>query len=162
MKKAVNSNNTTTINTGTLSTVPYQAAMQYGREPTISSSNAPLLASFFASLLAFFLAFASPPGYIHFAKDMEAIGQGQVYGHIGKAQDMSLRREHSQQRGRYLFLFSVAFITDSSISVSIGPSALACDLLLSSIDYLYLYIIYIFYTTHNITFIYSTHYRISP
>ena len=75
-EKAVNTHNTTTVNTGTPSTIPYQAAMQSGRETTISNSNAPLLASFFASLLAFFLAFASPPGYIRFAKDMEATGQG--------------------------------------------------------------------------------------
>ena len=73
-EKAVSSSNAITVNTGTPSTVPYQTTMQYGRELTINSSNASLLASFLAFFFASLL--ASLPSYIRFAKDMEATGQG--------------------------------------------------------------------------------------
>ncbi|KAF6218000.1 hypothetical protein HO133_006412 [Letharia lupina] len=69
-------------NTGTLSTIPHHATMHYCGESAIRLSNAPLLASHLASLLASLLAsfltsqLASPLGYIRYAKDIEATGQG--------------------------------------------------------------------------------------
>ena len=59
-------------NTGTLSTIPHQATMHYCRESSPRLNGAPLstLASQLASQLA------SPPDYIHYAKGMEATGQG--------------------------------------------------------------------------------------
>ncbi|KAF6238649.1 hypothetical protein HO173_003155 [Letharia columbiana] len=57
-------------NTGTLSTIPHQATMHYCRESPIRLNNALLLASLLVSQLA------SPPDYIHYAKGMEATGQG--------------------------------------------------------------------------------------
>ena len=71
-EKPVNSNNTTTVTTSLHSTILHQATKQMCREFAFRLNNTPFL----ASLLAFFLAFASPPGYIRFAEDMNATGQG--------------------------------------------------------------------------------------
>ncbi|KAF6227387.1 hypothetical protein HO133_008831 [Letharia lupina] len=60
------------IQAGTLSTIPHQATMQNCGEPTPRLSSTPLSTSPLASLLTL----ASPLGYIRYAKDMEAIGQG--------------------------------------------------------------------------------------
>ncbi|KAF6227148.1 hypothetical protein HO133_004773 [Letharia lupina] len=71
---------TSPIQSGTLSTIPHQATMQNCGDPSPRLSSNPLstslLASLLASQLASLLTFASPLGYIRFAKDMEAIGQG--------------------------------------------------------------------------------------
>ncbi|KAF6219938.1 hypothetical protein HO133_003763 [Letharia lupina] len=58
------------IQAGTLSTIPHQATMHNCGEPSPRLSSTPLSTSLLASQLA------SPLGYIRFAKDMEAIGQG--------------------------------------------------------------------------------------
>ncbi|KAF6232702.1 hypothetical protein HO173_009141 [Letharia columbiana] len=64
------------IQAGTLSTIAHQATMHNCGEPSSRLSNTPVFATPLASLLTSLLALASPPGYIRFAKDMEAIGQG--------------------------------------------------------------------------------------
>ncbi|KAF6220539.1 hypothetical protein HO133_002972 [Letharia lupina] len=56
----------------TLSIIPHQATMHNCGDPSPRLSSTPLSTSLLASLLTL----ASPLGYIRYAKDMEAIGQG--------------------------------------------------------------------------------------
>ncbi|KAF6239893.1 hypothetical protein HO173_001501 [Letharia columbiana] len=80
MEKNKSTDSSSPMQTGALSTIPHQATMQNCGDPSPRLSSTPLstslLASLLASQLASFLTFASPLGYIRFAKDMEAIGQG--------------------------------------------------------------------------------------
>ncbi|KAF6235741.1 hypothetical protein HO173_005936 [Letharia columbiana] len=80
MEKNKSIDSSSAIQTGALSIIPHQATMHNCGEPSPRLSSTPLstslLASLLASQLASLLTFASPLGYIRFAKDMEAIGQG--------------------------------------------------------------------------------------
>ncbi|KAF6224664.1 hypothetical protein HO173_012905 [Letharia columbiana] len=70
MEKNKSTDSSSPIQAGTLSIIPHQATMHECGEPTPRLSSTPLSTSLLASQLA------SPLGYIRFAKDMEAIGQG--------------------------------------------------------------------------------------
>ena len=65
---------TSPIQSGALSTIPHQATMQNCGDPSPRLNSAPLSTLPLAFLLTSQL--ASPLGYIRFAKDMDAIGQG--------------------------------------------------------------------------------------
>ena len=71
-EKNKSASSSSVIQAGILSTIPRLTATQSDRESPLRLSNAPLSTSPLASLLTL----ASPLGYIRFAKDMEAIGQG--------------------------------------------------------------------------------------
>ncbi|KAF6236553.1 hypothetical protein HO173_005334 [Letharia columbiana] len=76
MEKNKSMDSSSPIQAGTLSTIEHQATMHNCGEPSSRLSNTPVFATPLASLLTSLLALASPPDYIRFAKDMEAIGQG--------------------------------------------------------------------------------------
>ncbi|KAF6228592.1 hypothetical protein HO173_011827 [Letharia columbiana] len=76
MEKNKSMGSSSPIQAGTLSTIEHQATMHNCGEPSSRLSNTPVFATPLASLLTSLLALASPPDYIRFAKDMEAIGQG--------------------------------------------------------------------------------------
>ena len=84
-------------NTGTLSTIPHQATMHYCRESSPRLNGAPL--STLTSLLASQI--ASLPGYIHYAKCMEAIGQGQVHGYVNGVCSMQPIRDLAFGHGNF-------------------------------------------------------------
>ncbi|KAF6230748.1 hypothetical protein HO133_000007 [Letharia lupina] len=81
-EKNKSASSSSVIQAGTVSMIPHQATMYNCGKPSPRLNSAPLstlpLASLLASLLISQLAsqLASPLGYIRFAKDMEAIGQG--------------------------------------------------------------------------------------
>ncbi|KAF6218891.1 hypothetical protein HO133_005434 [Letharia lupina] len=74
MEKNKSTGSSSPIQAGTLSTIPHQATMHNCGDPSPRLNSAPLSTLPLASQLASQL--DSPLGYIRFAKDMEAIGQG--------------------------------------------------------------------------------------